>query len=159
MGSYSIGKLAKATQVSVDTIRFYEKIGLLPPPVRGPSGYRRYFGDDVRRLRFVRSARNLGLTLAEIGELVKLERERDAMRRAELKPRVAKLYHRLMEVQEWRRDLADWLRGAKLDSDEIASKFAALTASMLAPIAGERLDPQLCPGEAGGCQCAPNAVS
>lgn len=154
MGSYSIGKLAKATQVSVDTIRFYEKIGLLPPPVRGPSGYRRYFGDDVRRLRFVRSARNLGLSLAEISELVKVERERDTATRAELKPGITKLHQRLMELQEWRKDLADWVRGAKLDPDEIASKFAAFTESMLAPIAGERLDPQLCPGETGGCRCA-----
>ena len=154
MGSYSIGKLAKATQVSVDTIRFYEKIGLLPPPVRGPSGYRRYFGDDVRRLRFVRSARNLGLSLTEISELVKIERAGEAATGAEFKPRFGKLHQRLMELQEWRKDVADWLRGTKLDSDQIASKFADLTESMLAPIAGERLDPQLCPGETGGCRCA-----
>lgn len=154
MGSYSIGQVAKATQVSVDTIRFYEKIGLLPSPLRGPSGHRRYFGDDVRRLRFVRSARNLGLSLADISELVTLERERDVATAAEFNPRIAKLYQRLMELQEWRKDLANWLRGTKLDPDEIASNFADLTESMLTPIAGERLDPQLCPGETGGCRCA-----
>ena len=149
---YRCGPLAfgSHTQVSPIGMRDRTRATTHPHWERTPA-YRRYFGDYVRRLRFARSARNLGLSLAEISELVKREREHDATTRGERKPRIAKLHQRLMELQEWRKDLADWLHGAKLDTDEIASKFPALTESMLAVIAGERLDPQLCPGGTGGC--------
>jgi len=56
----------------VRTIRFYERIGVLPAPQRTPAGYRVYGIEAVSRLRFVRSAQALGLTLAEIGEVLRL---------------------------------------------------------------------------------------
>ena len=116
MKSYSIGKLARVAKVSVDTIRFYEKIGLLPRPTRAPSGYRRYFDEDLRRLRFARSARNLGLSLVEIAELMKLEGTPDESTRAALMLRLAALAQRMRDLQEWRSDLIHWVR----DSDGIS---------------------------------------
>lgn len=66
----NIGKLAAATGVSPDTLRYYEKEGLVDPPQRSASGYRQYDDAHVARVRFVRSAQALGFTLAEIREIV-----------------------------------------------------------------------------------------
>ncbi len=68
----TIGKLARATGTSVETIRFYERSGLLPPARRRESGYREYTEEDVRRLRFIRRAKALGFSLREIKELLEL---------------------------------------------------------------------------------------
>lgn len=67
-----IGQLAQGTGVAIDTVRYYERNGILPPPQRQPSGYRRYDDDDIARLRFVRRAKALGFTLAEIRDLLTL---------------------------------------------------------------------------------------
>jgi DNA-binding transcriptional MerR regulator len=67
-----IGQLAAETGFSVRTIRFYEQSGLLPAPQRTPGGYRAYDQDAVTRLRFVRSAQALGLSLAEIAEVLRV---------------------------------------------------------------------------------------
>ena len=67
-----IGQLAVQTGHSVRTIRFYEQSGLLPAPSRTPAGYRSYDQDAVTRLRFVRSAQALGLSLAEIAEVLRI---------------------------------------------------------------------------------------
>jgi MerR family transcriptional regulator, copper efflux regulator len=67
-----IGQLAAQTGFSVRTIRFYEQSGLLPAPHRTPAGYRSYDQDAVTRLRFVRSAQTLGLSLAEIAEVLRI---------------------------------------------------------------------------------------
>lgn len=70
--SLTIGKLSKATAVSVETIRYYERIGLLTAPSRTGSGYRLYAGKDAERLRFIKRGRELGFTLEEIRTLVEL---------------------------------------------------------------------------------------
>ena len=70
-----IGELARRAQVPIDTVRYYEKHGLLPLPQ--PSGYRSYRSDDVTRLRFVRRAKGLGFTLEEIRELLALSGRRE----------------------------------------------------------------------------------
>lgn len=67
---FTIGKLAQATGVGAKTIRYYEQIGLLPPPARGESGYRLYSEGDVRRLGLIRRARQLDMSLPEVRELV-----------------------------------------------------------------------------------------
>lgn len=72
-----IGELAKRCDVNIDTIRYYERHGLLPVPVRLASGYRRYQSADMVRLRFVRRAKKLGFTLDEIRELLALSDQRD----------------------------------------------------------------------------------
>lgn len=77
MSTMTIGRLAKSAGVNVDTIRYYERNGLIPAPLRRASGYREYEAADVRRLRFILRAKGLGFTLAEIGELISLSADRD----------------------------------------------------------------------------------
>lgn len=69
MQTYTIGELARAAGVNVETVRFYERRGLLRQPERG-DGYRRYPSTDLDRLRFIRRAKDLGFTLAEITGLL-----------------------------------------------------------------------------------------
>jgi len=71
--TYSIGQLAKAAETGVETIRFYERRGLMPEPPRASSGYRRYPLDAADRLRFIRRAKRLGFTLDEITTLLGLQ--------------------------------------------------------------------------------------
>jgi MerR family mercuric resistance operon transcriptional regulator len=73
--SLRIGKLAEAAGVGVETIRFYERRGLLAQPERQRPGYRAYAQDDVARIRFIKSAQQLGFTLKEIAELLQLEQD------------------------------------------------------------------------------------
>ncbi|MCR9111081.1 MAG: helix-turn-helix domain-containing protein [Rhodobacteraceae bacterium] len=69
---FAIGTLAKRTGTKVQTIRYYEQIGLLPEPGRTEGGQRRYGDDDLDRLAFIRHARQLGFTLQAIRELLDL---------------------------------------------------------------------------------------
>jgi MerR family mercuric resistance operon transcriptional regulator len=77
--SLTIGKLAAAGGVGVETIRFYQRRGLLETPGRG-DGVRRYGSDDIRRLRFIRQAQSAGFTLEEIKELLDLDANDDRAR-------------------------------------------------------------------------------
>ena len=65
-----IGELAARTDVPAKTIRYYEAIGVLPPANRTPAGYRDYTDDAATRLRFIRTAQSVGLTLGEIREVL-----------------------------------------------------------------------------------------
>jgi MerR family mercuric resistance operon transcriptional regulator len=69
----TIGRLAEAAGVGVETIRFYQRSGLLPEPDRPLSGYREYSNDDVRRIRFIKRAQTLGFNLDDIAGLLKLD--------------------------------------------------------------------------------------
>jgi len=68
----TIGNLAKAVGVGVETVRFYEREKLIPKPPRTKSGYRQYPEDTLERVRFIRLAKELGFTLAEIRQLLAL---------------------------------------------------------------------------------------
>ena len=68
----TIGEVAKQAGVGVETIRFYEREGLIPKPPRRPSGYRKFPPETVARLRFIQRAKDLGFTLKEIKELLDL---------------------------------------------------------------------------------------
>jgi MerR family copper efflux transcriptional regulator len=72
-----IGMLARECGVNVDTIRYYEREGLLPPPRRRASGYRDYDAGAARRLRFIRRAKDLGFGLEDIRELLSLSNDRE----------------------------------------------------------------------------------
>lgn len=65
-----IGELAKLTRSPVETIRYYESVGILPPPMRGDNNYRDYSNVHLRRLGFVRRCRELGFSLAEVRNLL-----------------------------------------------------------------------------------------
>jgi MerR family mercuric resistance operon transcriptional regulator len=90
MNTMTIGKVAKTVGVGVETIRFYERKGLIPEPRRGSSGYREYTEDAISRVGFIRRAKELGFTLREINDLLSLRVDpkttcRDVKRRAEAK--------------------------------------------------------------------------
>lgn len=72
MNSYAIGKVARQLALSVDTLRYYEKIGLLPKVSRAESGVRRYSDKDISRLKFIKRAQQMNFTLAEIGDLLNM---------------------------------------------------------------------------------------
>lgn len=71
-----IGALSKQTGCNIETIRYYEKAGLLPTPARSPAGYRRYGSSHLKRLTFIRRARALGFSIEEVRKLLKLADER-----------------------------------------------------------------------------------
>ena len=68
----TIGKVAQSAGLAIDTVRYYEREGLLETPARSASGYRHYRPDVVARLRFIRQAKDLGFSLSEIKELLAL---------------------------------------------------------------------------------------
>ena len=70
--SLTISPLARQAGVGIDTVRYYERMGLLPEPPRRASGYRVYPADTLQRLQFIRRAKNLGFSLEEIKELLEL---------------------------------------------------------------------------------------
>lgn len=72
MEGLTIGQLAREAGVNSETIRFYERRGLIPKPPRPATGYRRYPPETVRRVRFIRHAKELGFSLKEILELLSL---------------------------------------------------------------------------------------
>lgn len=105
--SDTIGALAKAAGVGVETVRYYQRRGLLPEPPRPPGEVRRYSEEDVRRLKFIRSAQSAGFTLAEIGELLQLSAADDRARARELaQARVAALDEKIAELREAREALS-----------------------------------------------------
>ncbi len=69
----TIGKLADAAGVNVETIRYYQRRGLLDEPAKPPGGHRRYTAEQAKRLRFIKRAQALGFTLSEIGGLLRLD--------------------------------------------------------------------------------------
>ena len=73
----TIGRLAKQAGVNLETVRYYERRGLMPEPPRTASGYRIYSKDDVARIRFIKHAQELGFTLKEISELLSLRVSHD----------------------------------------------------------------------------------
>jgi Hg(II)-responsive transcriptional regulator len=76
--SFTIGKLAREAGVGVETIRFYQRRGLLATPPNGGAGYRVYSPETVVRINFIRRAQQLGFTLHEITELMQLEEDQSA---------------------------------------------------------------------------------
>ena len=100
--SLTIGELAAAGGVGVETIRFYQRRDLLRTPARG-GGIRHYGRDDVRRLRFIRQAQAAGFTLEEIRELLELDAGEDRGRARELaKVRIEALDGKIADLQRAR---------------------------------------------------------
>lgn len=119
MHGLKVGEVAERSGVGVDTVRFYERRGLIPEPPRTPSGYRQYPEATVERLLFVQRAKALGFTLEEIGELLELRfdpgtRPADVRRRAEEK---------LEEIDDKLRDL----RTMKADLTKLVDACAGPT--------------------------------
>ena len=75
MEIYSVGQLAKKANVNIETIRYYERRGLLPEPLRNKSGHRQYSIKDLRRTKFIKRTQSLGFSLNEISDLLSLKME------------------------------------------------------------------------------------
>lgn len=111
----TIGSMAKAGGVGVETIRLYQRRKLLSTPTRD-SGIRRYAAEDLRRLRFIRQAQTAGFTLEEIKELLDLDVGEDRVRARELAAkRVEALSVKIMELQTARDALQRLARACKED--------------------------------------------
>lgn len=105
MSTLTIGKLAEAGDVGVETVRFYQRKGLLDTPPRG-DGVRRYGPSDLRQLRFIRKAQQAGFTLGEIRELLDLDSSDDRTRARELAShRIAALDEKIAQLQAARTSL------------------------------------------------------
>lgn len=108
MGSFTIGRIAKLADTSIDTIRYYEREGLISSPARRASGYRDYPPDVVGRLQFIRRAKDLGFTLSEIAELLTLtsQAERDmAGMKVAAEAKLGLVEDKLRELQRIRKGL------------------------------------------------------
>lgn len=108
MISLTTGKLADQGGVNLETVRYYERRGLLPKPPRTPTGYRTFDAEAVRRLRFIKQAQALGFSLKEIKELLVLRVDPrtscgDVRRRAETK--IADIDEKLHALRAMKRAL------------------------------------------------------
>ena len=114
MSAITTGELARRADVNVETLRYYERRGLLRVPSRRASGYRQYAAADVTRVQAIRLAQSLGFTLKEIGELLSAleepgQRCSRLKRRAEQK--IAQIAHKIEELEQARSALEELVGG------------------------------------------------
>lgn len=124
-GNFTIGDLAREGDVNIETIRYYERIGLIRQPPKPPRGWRRYGSDAAQRLRFIKRAQQLGFSLDEIKTLLRLR------------------------TSDSPRTCASVARRAREKLDEIDAKIHDLQ-SMRAVLVGLT---EACPGEGTGDKC------
>src|SRR5688500_6637427 len=106
----TIGALARSAGVGMDTVRYYEREGLLPKPARTASGYRSYVPETASRLRFIRRPKDLGFSLDAYRDLLALSSDRDhGVRgvRQRAQARLAEVEQRLRELRRMQRGLND----------------------------------------------------
>ena len=115
----NIGQASKASGVSTKMIRYYEQTGLIPAADRKASGYRDYSDDDVHMLRFIRRARDLGFSVAEISDLLGLWRD-ETRQSAEVKQlakgHISELENRIKGLQDMARTLTTLVDACQGDS-------------------------------------------
>lgn len=105
-GTFTISRLAASADVHVETVRYYQRRGLLHQPERPTGGVRRYGPTDVTRLQFIRRAQAMGFALDEIADLLKLTGERSCEQTRQLtERRLADVRSRLDELRQLERDL------------------------------------------------------
>ena len=108
--SLTIGSLAKAVAVNVETVRYYQRRGLLPEPSRALGGIRRYSASDVERLKFIKRAQAVGFTLAEIMALLKLRANGCcSATRTLAAAKLQMINDRCNALQQLRTELARWI--------------------------------------------------
>jgi MerR family copper efflux transcriptional regulator len=107
MESIGIGTLAKRAGVRIDTVRYYERNGLLNPQGRLASGYRRYGELELSRLRFIRRAQALGFTLKEVRELLAISTQRDVAKvKKKAQAKLADVEQRIAALERMRTGLS-----------------------------------------------------
>jgi DNA-binding transcriptional MerR regulator len=135
LAAMRIGELSRHTSVSIQTLRFYEREKLLREPPRTSGGYRSYGERDLARVRFIRDAQELGFTLREIRELLKIhEPEGPYASRADgcdwpeafriARERLAQIDKKIAELQAFRDRLASGLRNSQRRANKICPASA-----------------------------------
>ena len=109
---FTIGKLAKMTQSSVETIRYYQRIGLLRIP-ESQGNYRFYSQQDVETLGFIQKGKDAGLQLSEIHELLKLQIDDREQVRQVIEQRLEKIDQRIKELKALKKRLSSWIDECK----------------------------------------------
>lgn len=113
MHTMTIGQIAREAGIGVETIRFYEREGLLERPARQQSGYRQFEPDAIARLRFIKQAQRLGFTLREVRELLALKLDPSA-KRSQLRDRalakVADIDQRIKDLKRMKKSLAPLIK-------------------------------------------------
>jgi MerR family transcriptional regulator, mercuric resistance operon regulatory protein len=107
---YTIGKLARAAGVNVETVRYYQRLGLIREPAKPAQGHRRYSNDTVARLRFIRRAQRLGFTLKEVAELLSLEDGKCKEARGLAEEKRAVVDSQISDLSAMRRELERLIR-------------------------------------------------
>lgn len=106
---FTVGRLAKQADLNIETIRYYQRIGLLRTP-ESEDGYRFYNQQDVERLKFIKRIKQSGLLLHEIAELLALDHMQDAQHRQHIVLHYQRtLQQRIEELQQLQQGLAQWL--------------------------------------------------
>ncbi len=116
MNSFTIGQLAKQAGVKIETIRYYERVKLIPQPPRLVSGYRQYSPDYIARIQFIKRAQLLGFSLKEVAELLALRVEsdtvcQDVQKRAEIK--IADIDAKIQMLQRMKTVLTDLVKACQ----------------------------------------------
>lgn len=106
MKEMTIGVLARSAGVNIETIRYYQRRGLIGTPRKPPGGVRRYAADTLAQLRFIKRAQQLGFSLREIGDLLELGSGACAETRVLAEARLMDIEKRLHDLQAMRRTLA-----------------------------------------------------
>lgn len=128
-----IGAVAAQAGVNVQTLRYYERRGLLPPPARTASGYRHYSPDTAQIVRFIKRAQDLGFTLTEIQELLRLRTASASKRERVLKlatAKIATIDEKILRLRAVRGSLAKLV-------ESCACRDSALKCSILESLGGE----------------------
>jgi MerR family copper efflux transcriptional regulator len=118
MTRITIGTLASSAGVNVETVRFYERKGLLAQPERPNKGFRRYSEEALKRLRFIRSARELGFTLNEISELLSLRESPSATCedvRIRAREKIEEIDRKVALLDKMRLSLSQLLKSCEVD--------------------------------------------
>lgn len=119
--SFTIARLANAADVNVETVRYYQRLGLMPTPQRPPGGIRRYTKGDAERLRFIKRAQGMGFTLAETARLLKLNAQRSCRATRQLAATKLQLLDaRIEELRTLRRQLARLIAKCDRSQDDTA---------------------------------------
>lgn len=113
---FTIGKLAQHYQLNVETIRYYQRIGLIRVP-ESQQSYRYYTQQDIETLNFIQKAKDAGLQLSEIQELLQLQLEDREQVRHVIQQRLDKIDQRIQELNSFKKRLSTWLDECKTSNE------------------------------------------
>jgi MerR family mercuric resistance operon transcriptional regulator len=113
----TIGFLAKAAEVNIETIRYYQRIGLITEPDKPASGYRIYPTDTLKRIKFIKRAQQLGFSLSEIAELLQLGEGNCADVRQRAEEKRAHIDQQISDLHNLRNTLSELISACQSESD------------------------------------------